>query len=94
MNSIKKMFDDSVKNYGSIVWRGIELALTEEPYPIGLVGDWYFYAHAMDLEGNLWEVCWDIISDVDSNADYFEQVDDWDKPFYAEMIDKGYFVDD
>ena len=90
---IKKMFDDSAKEFGTVSWNGVKLALTEEPYPIGLIDDWYFYAHAMDEEGNLWEVCWDIIPGVDSNVDYFDQVEDWDKPFYAEMIDKGYYLD-
>ena len=89
------MFDECAEKFGTVIWRDIELALIEEPYPLdGFFDDWYFYAHAMDKKGNLWEVCWDTIPDVDSNADYFDQVEDWDKPYYVEMIDKGYFLDD
>jgi hypothetical protein len=96
MNKIvkaNKMFDEYAKKFGTVVWEGVELALTQDPYPYGTDDDWYFYAEAMDKDGNLWEVCWDRIPDVDTNADYADQVEDWDKPSYAEMLDSGYYLD-
>lgn len=90
---IKKMFDEYAKKFGAIAYNGIELALTQDPYPDGPFMDWYFTASAMDLDGNRWDVFWYSTPDVDECEDYASQVDDWDCPTYAEMVDEGYYLD-
>jgi hypothetical protein len=87
---VQEMFDEYAKKFGTVVWDGVELALTEDAYPDGPVADGCFRAVAMDRAGNLWEVRWDILPDVDPNADYADQCD-WDCPAYAEMTDEGYY---
>ncbi len=92
MEHIKKMFEDSVNRYGSTEWKGVKLALTQDPYPTGPV-DWFFIASAMDLYGNLWEIIWHPKPNADEYDDYADQVDDWDKPDFAEIVDPGYYLD-
>jgi hypothetical protein len=92
--NIKKMFDECKELYGSVVWDSVELALTQDPYPdTDSFGDSCFYADAMDADGNLWWVMWYAIPDVDTCLDYCDQVEDWDKPYFAEMVDEGYYLD-
>jgi hypothetical protein len=87
---VQEMFDEYANKFGPVVWDGVELALTQDPYPDGPFDDACFRASAMDRAGNLWEVRWDILPDVDPNADYADQCD-WDCPAYAEMTDEGYY---
>ena len=92
--NIKKLFDESKKLYGSVVWDGVELALTQDPYPdTDCLGDECFYADAMDVHGNLWWVMWYPRPDADEYDDYSNQVEDWDRPDFAEMVDEGYYLD-
>lgn len=89
------LFNDFKKKFGSVVYRGVELALTQDPYPDGPVGgDWCFRANAMDNVGNLWHITWDPIPDADEWDDYYNQVEDWDRPADAEMTDEGYYLDE
>lgn len=91
---VQELFEKSAKRYGTIEWDGVELAITQDPYPDGPVGgDWCFRASAMDRAGNLWHITWDPIPDVDECLDYGSQVEDWDKPDSAEMVDEGYYLD-
>jgi hypothetical protein len=92
-NSVKKMFEEYAKKFGLVVWDGVELAITQDPYPDGPFEDACFRAAAMDRAGNRWQVRWDILPGVDSNTDYSEQCD-WDSPSYAEMTDEDYYLDD
>jgi hypothetical protein len=87
---VREMFDEYAKKFGTVVWDGVELAITQDPYPDGPVADGCFRAVAMDRAGNCWQVRWDILPDVDPNADYADQCD-WDCPAYAEMTDEGYY---
>jgi hypothetical protein len=89
---IKKMFDEYAKKFGTVVWKDIELALTQDPYPFGPKDDWYFTASAMDKQGNLWDVSWYPRPDVDECAPYADQVKDWDKPFFAGIVFEGYYL--
>jgi hypothetical protein len=86
MNKIVKaneMFDESKKKFGSVVWKGVELALTQDAHPGRLTfDDWCFRADAMDKDGNLWDVIW--YPRPDAN--------EWDKPDFAEMVDRGYYL--
>lgn len=82
------LFNDFKKKFGSVVYRGVELALTQVPYPDGPADDWYFRADAMDKAGNLWHIRWDPIPDVDECLDLIVVVD-WDNPDAAEMVDGG-----
>ena len=86
---VKKMFDECKEKYGSALWYGVELALTQDAYPDGTFDNWYFRATAMDKNGNLWDVCWN----PNDYNDYSDQVEDWDSPSYAEMVDRGYYLD-
>ena len=91
---VKKLFDESKKLYGSVLWDGVELALTQDPYPDNdPFGDPCFYADAMDVHGNLWWVKWYPKDDADENDDYASQVEDWDKPDFAEIADEDYYLD-
>lgn len=91
---IKKMFDECKEKYGSVVYNGTELALTQKPYPDGAVdGDWCFYASAMDKDGNLWHITWDTVPNADEYDDYYNQVEDWDCPADAGMTETGYYLD-
>jgi hypothetical protein len=90
---IKKMFDEYAKKFGTVVWKDIELALTQDAYPDGPYGDWYFRSVAMDKAGNLWDVFWYPKPDANEWDDYASQVEDWDKPDFAEMIVRGYYLD-
>ena len=93
-DSVQEMFDEYAEKFGTVVWDGVELAITQDPYPDGPVGDGYFCALAMDRDGNRWFVTWDILPDVDlEDADYCDQCD-WDNPADAEIIDEGYYVED
>ncbi|HEY8362384.1 MAG TPA: hypothetical protein VIK77_05815 [Tissierellaceae bacterium] len=91
--NIKKLFDESKKLYGSVFWDDVELALTQDPYPFGEFGDWFFTATAMDKDGNLWDVIWYPRPDADEYDDYCDQVEDWDKPDAAEIIEEEYYLD-
>jgi hypothetical protein len=88
------MFDEFAEKHGTVVWDGVELAITQSPYPDGTEDDWGFYADAMDKAGNLWWIRWDPIPDVDTCLDYCDQVEDWDSPAYAEMVEEGYYLDE
>jgi hypothetical protein len=87
----KKMFNECAKKFGTVVWEGVELALTQDPYPFGTDDDWYFTATAMDKQGNLWDVSWYPRPDANKYDDYADQVEDWDKPYFAGMICEGYY---
>ena len=52
------LFDDFKKKFGGVIYRGVELAFTQYPYPDGADGDRCFRVDAMDKDGNLWEVIW------------------------------------
>lgn len=95
---IEELFEFNAKKYGKVVWNDYfsdyELALTQDPYPFGVIEDWFFQASAMDRSGNLWYVVWQPRPDADDYDAYDEQVVDWDKPCHAEMIDIGYYLDD
>lgn len=89
---IQDMFELHAERFGAVEWDNIELALIQDPYPDGPVGDdWCFRADAMDREGNLWHITWDPKPDTDECLDYADQVEDWDSPSHAKMIDKGYY---
>lgn len=90
---VHEMFDEYAEKFGTVVWDGEELALTEDAYTDGPVADGCFRASAMDRDGNRWDVTWDILPGVDSNADYADQCD-WDCPADAEMVDEGYYLEE
>lgn len=91
--NVKKLFDESKKLYGSVFWDDVELALTQDPYPdTDYLDDECFCADAMDKDGNLWYVLWYPKDDADKNDDYASQVEDWDKPDFAAMVDKDYYL--
>lgn len=97
---IKKLYDDYAKKFGTVVWQGefygVELAITQNPYPDGtndFGGERYFTALAMDKAGNRWVVFWQPRDDAYNYDHYADQVEDWDKPYYAEMVDVGYYLD-
>lgn len=85
---IQDMFELHAERFGAVEWDNIELALMQDPYPDRPTDNWCFRADAIDREGNLWHVTWDLKSNVD---DYADQVEDWDSPSYAEMVDEGYY---
>ncbi len=91
---IEKLFEENAKKYGTVFCDGVEVALIENPYPEGSIYDWYFRASGMDKDGNLWDICWEHISDVDECVDYHSQVGDWDTPSYAELLVAEFFLDD
>ena len=95
---IEELFEFNAKKYGKVVWNDdffdYELALTQEPYPFGPFEDWFLRAYAMDMSGNRWYVVWLSKPDVDECDGYDVRDVDWDKPYRAEMIDIGYYLDD
>lgn len=91
---IQKMFESNAKRHGTVVWDGVELAITQDPYPAGPLDDWCFTATATDIDGNLWDVVWYPRPDADKYDDYADQVADWDKPDVACMVEEGYYLDE
>lgn len=91
---IEKLFESNAKRHGTVVWDGVELAITQDPYPFGPVDDWFFTASAMDKDGNRWDIIWEPKPDADEYDDCADQVEDWDKPDAAEMVDAGYYLDE
>ena len=91
---VKKLFNEAKEKFGSVLWDDIELAITQDPYPFGSVEDWFFTATAIDKDGNLWDVIWQPKPDADEYDDYSDQVVDWDKPCHAEIVGKGYYIDE
>lgn len=92
-DSVLKKFDDFAEKFGTVEWDGVELAITQDPYPFGPFEDWFFTATAMDKDGNLWETIWYPRPDADEFDDYSDQVEDWDEPDSAEMVEEGYYLD-
>lgn len=94
-DSVQEMFDAFAEKYGTVVWDGVELAITQDPYPdMTDDGDACFFASAMDRAGNLWHIRWDILPDVDlEDADYCDQCD-WDNPADAEMTWEEYYLEE
>lgn len=90
---IQEKFDEFAEKFSVVKWDDVEIALIENPYPEGSIYDWYFKALGMDKDGNLWDICWDIISDADSNTNYDEKFIKWEKPSYAKLIVEGFFYD-
>lgn len=91
---IEKLFEENAKKYRTTFYDGVEIALVENPYPEGSIYDWYFKALGMDKDGNLWDICWDVISDADLNTDYDEEIVKWEKPTYAKLIVEEFFLYD
>ncbi len=83
---VKKLFNKAKEKYGSVFWDDTELAITLNPYRSGPLDDWCFTATAMDLDGNLWDVVWY----PKPNA----EVEDWDNPDVAILVEEGYYLDD
>lgn len=92
MEHIKKIFEECTKKFGMVEWEGVKLVLTQDPYPFGPVEDWFFTATAMDKHGNLWDVIWYPKPDALNYDDYADQVEDWNKPDFAEIVYPGYFI--
>ena len=99
-DKVLELFNDYKEKFGSVVWKseffGVELALTEKPYPDGK-DDWgwerYFFATAMDKGGNRWNLIWYIIPDIFNYTDYTDLVEDWNKPDKAELVEIGFYLD-
>jgi hypothetical protein len=91
---IEKLFKENAKKYGTVFYDNIEIALVENPYPEGSIYDWYFKASGMDKDGNLWDICWDVISGADSNTNYDEEFVERKKPTCANLIVEEFFLDD
>ena len=83
---VKKLFNEAKEKYGSIFWDDTELAITLNPYRSGPLDDWCYTATAMDLDGNLWDVVWYPKPDG--------EVEDWDKPDVAILVEEDYYLDD
>jgi len=91
---VKKLFNEAKKKYGSVFWGDIELAITQNPYPIWSIRQSCFTAAAMDLVGNLWDVTWYSKPNADEYDDYTDQVEDWNEPDVAYLVEEGYYLDD
>lgn len=91
---IEKLFEENAKKYGTVFYDDVEIALVENPYPEGSIYDWYFKASGMDKDGNLWDICWDVISGTDSNTNYDEEFVEWEKPACAKLIVEEFFLYD
>ena len=83
---VTKLFNKAKEKYGSVFWDDTELAITQKPYPIWSIRRSCFTAAAMDLDGNLWDVTWY----PKANA----EIEDWDKPDVAILVEEGYYLDD
>jgi hypothetical protein len=90
---VRKLFNEAKEKYGSVFWDDVELAITQNPYPSGPLDDWCFTATAMDLDGNLWDVVWYPKPDADKYDDYADQVEDWNKPSVACIVEEDYYLD-
>ena len=91
---VKKLYDDFAKRFGTVVWKneffGVELALTENPYPEGTIFracERYFTAFAMDKVGNRWKVFW-------YPQKYVDKLEDWNNPSYVELVKSGYYLNE
>lgn len=91
---IEKLFEENAKKYRTVFCDDVEIALLENPYPEGSIFDWYYRASGMDKDGNLWDICWDVIKGADLNTNYDEEIVEWKKPTYGEVIVEGFFLDD
>lgn len=91
--NIEQLFKENAKKFGTVFCDNVEIALVENPYPEGSIYDWYFKASGMDKDGNLWDICWDIIKGADANTDD-EEIVEWEKPTYATLIVEAFFLDD
>ena len=91
---VKKLFNEAKAKYGSVFWDDTELAITQNPYPIWSIRQSCFTATAMDLDGNLWDVTWYPKPNADEYDDYADQVEDWDKPDVAILVEEDYYLDD
>lgn len=80
------MFKEKTLKYGTTTWNGIKLALIEQPFlDTDMFGDLFFYADAVDVDGNLWYVKWQAIRDVNGNYVY-----NLDCPHYAILTEEWY----
>lgn len=71
-----RAFERYREEYGVAIWKGIELALYQEPF-LGedRYGNPCYYAGAIDRQGNEWDIKWEIMSRCD-----------WKNPTYAKKF--------
>ena len=82
-----KDFERYSKEYGVYDWKGVELALIQEPF-LGedVFGDACYYAAAIDSQGNEWGVKWEVLPEIDINDTDAGDHCDWENPTHAKMI--------
>lgn len=82
-----RKFEEAKEKFGMVVstqngYR--EIALTQQPYIDGPIGDAVFRASGIDAEGTDYEIYWAIKEGME-NAEDMQEMCDWDNP--AEIVE-------
>lgn len=77
------------EKYGSVNWKGIEIALTQQAYPSGAYAPNSWEATGQDAKGNVYTVYWNELPKDEIVEDQFDTYCDWDNPSDIVLIEEA-----